>query len=158
MSKTLKMKFSTSTKLFKISKIAKPLFIVACLSILVINEESNALLLGNLIGCSSLSCRLSALEGDVYQMKSQLARITGDTSIFRNPNGSNNYRPFGGQNMNPNQAMNQNQQGLLPETQQITQATNNISNRYRVLPEIQPQQQLRQPDNQYQALLANQIP
>lgn len=163
------MKLFTNTKLFNSTTLAKPVLIIACFLILAINKESNALLLGNLIGCSSFSCRLSAVEADVSHLKMQMVRLTGDTSMLQNSNGMNNFRPFGGQGqgMNSNQGMNQNQQGqMLPNNQQITQATNNPANRVNLgnlnlLPEYQSnqqQQQLRRADNQYQNLLANQIP
>lgn len=167
------MKLFSNTKLFKITTCTKPLFVTLCLLLLIINKESSAYLIGNLLGCSSFNCRLSAVEADVSQLKMQMVRLTGDPSMLQNSNGMNNFRPnqFNqGQNqMNQNQNQNgQNQQGQMGPNQQLTQATNNPANRVNLAnlltdgyqQTLPQQQQLRrvQADNQYLNGLNNQLP
>lgn len=163
--------FTTNTKPFKLTILTKPLFVTACLFLLIINKESSAYLIGNLLGCSSFNCRLSAVEADVSQLKMQMVRLTGDPSMLQNSNGMNNFRPnqFNqGQNqMNQNQN-GQNQQGQMVPNQQLTQATNNPANRVNLAnlitdgyqQSLPQQQQLRrvQSDNQYLNGLNNQLP
>lgn len=88
------------------------LTLACCLALLI--ETSEALLLGNLIGCSSFGCRLTALESDVAHLKQQVARMDPSGMI-------NNYRP---NNMLPINRPINNQQG----SQSNLPANGNLNN------------------------------
>lgn len=160
------------TKLASIGSLL--LFILAFIS-----KESNALLLTNLIGCSSFNCRLSAVESDVSHLKMQMARMTGDPS-FLNQNSNGGGTGMNGSFQRPNQFnQGQNQNGMnngqLPN-QALTQATNsnsngnnnnnsgpnrvNLANLLSEYPQNQQADQLRrvQANNPYQNGLVNQFP
>lgn len=163
-------------KFLKTQVVIKIALVACCLAL--VGKRSDALLLGNLIGCNSFGCRLSALESDVSQLKQQVLRLS-------DPNMShlNNFHPMypNGQ-MNPNQSSNLNQGGQLnqgqlnPNQNQLNpnqgqlnnnnlqqQQPGNQNNANRVNyannldSEYQQQQQLVRRNNQYQNGLNNQF-
>lgn len=89
--------------------LAKIVLLVSCLALL--DRRSDALLLGNLIGCNSFGCRLTNLETEVAHLKQQVARM-GDHGQMNNQH-QNQMLPYN-QHQNQNQLPNQsllNQQG-----------------------------------------------
>lgn len=83
--------------------LAKIVLLVSCLALL--DRRSDALLLGNLIGCNSFGCRLTNLETEVAHLKQQVARMSDQSHM------NNQMLPY---NQHNNQLPNQsllNQQG-----------------------------------------------
>lgn len=156
------------TKFFNTQKLATLVLTIVCLAFIV--RISDALFLGNIIGCNSINCRLSSLESDVNQLKQQVARISGggvnnmNTGInsFR-PNGMSNQGQFNqgqmgsntGQLPNQQQGQMQNQQGSA--TNQQAEGTNNRVTYSNLAPDYDPanQQPLRRVPNYQQ--LSNQF-
>lgn len=68
------------------------------------------MLLGNLIGCNSFGCRISALENDVSLLKQQVARMSGDPSGMMH-NGMSGFRPANYNQYGQNQGTYNQQQG-----------------------------------------------
>lgn len=54
--------------------------------------HSNALLLGNLMGCNSLACRLAALEADVSNLKRSVSKL--EINLGANMQTMNQFRPM----------------------------------------------------------------
>lgn len=75
------------------------IFVVTC-CLALIDRRSDALLLGNFIGCNSFGCRLTALENDVNVLKQQVARLNDP-----NMHTMNNFRPAGTGGFNQNQGL-----------------------------------------------------
>lgn len=86
--------------------ITRVVLLVSCLALL--DRKSDALLLGNLIGCNSFGCRLTALENEVSHLKQQVARMSDNNLHHMN----NQMQPYNQQQTNqlPNQGL-LNQQG-----------------------------------------------
>lgn len=151
--------------LFSIKMVSKIALILSCLA-LADRKSSDALLLGNLIGCNSFGCRISALESDVSILKQQVARLSGDQSISNG--GLNNFRPNMNQNpynnqmnqLNPNQ-LNPNQLNQNAQMQNQDTFTNNNSsprvNYANYLPDYPINQQQLRRNNGYQNGLNNQF-
>lgn len=112
--------------------------VVAFLAI-AINRYSEALFLGNIIGCSTLACRIAALETDVGRLRQSVNKL--EINIGSNMHNMNIYRPpnqnqmnqLPGFNTNPNNGQQgNNQQGFnqmpntnnLPNGQQQQQSNN----------------------------------
>lgn len=72
----------------KSQNVARVLLVLSFLAL--VDKRSDALLLGNLIGCGSLGCRLTALESDVAQLKQQVNRLEHPHT---NHGMHSNYRP-----------------------------------------------------------------
>ena len=105
----------------------KLIVLASCLAVMI-PPRSDALLLGNFIGCNSFGCRISALESDVAQLKQQVARMASplgtqgaqgmqDANNFR----PNNLQPFNQNNLNPMQQNQQGQQGQQAQQGQLNQ-------------------------------------
>lgn len=102
--------------------LTKIIILVSCL--VVLDKRSDALLLGNLIGCNSFNCRLTALETEVSHLKQQVARMSDQSHMLHT---NNQMQPYNNQNQLPNQGLNQlpNQQGNNNPNQQQQQQQNN---------------------------------
>lgn len=146
--------------------LTKILLLVSCLALL--DRRSDALLLGNLIGCNSFGCRLSALETEVGHLKQQVARMS-DNSHNQMLLPNNQMQPYNQAHTNQNQLPNQsslNQQGgTTPNQQQQNQqggTTNNgqprvnFANLLQDYPQANQQQLLRRVAD-YQNNLGNQF-
>jgi hypothetical protein len=136
------------------------LLMAACLAVLVASSE--ALLIGNFIGCNSFGCRLSALESDVAQLKQTVSQISSRLNLAggsmnfqqlpynqQNPSGMGGMgnQQQGGQmsNFNPN---NMNQQQQRPQQQQ-QQGGGQMN--FSPAQQTQTQQQQTQPQQQQQS-------
>lgn len=115
------------SKFFTGHFISRVILVACCLAL--IDKRSNALFLGNFIGCNSFGCRIAALEQDVGQLKQQVVRLSGGNPMNFQQQPYNQNQMQQGMNQLPNQ-FNQNgqqqQQGVQPQQQgqQQQQGTN----------------------------------
>lgn len=119
------------TKFISSQLIARLILVAACFAL--IDRKSDALFLGNIIGCNSFGCRISALEADVGQLKQQVARLTGTTGDMQNPyrNPQNQFGTQMGMNqlggLQTNQGQPGGQQGQQGQQQQQQQPGTNTN-------------------------------